>query len=508
MSSVERLFDSETAIGGLAWARRLVRLAWAVVCLCAIASIAAAQQRPNVLFITVDDLNNDLGVYGHPLVQSPSIDRLASEGMRFDAAYAQYPVCSPSRSSFLTGLYPQQTGVIANGPHFREFVPEVVTLPEFFAQHGYFTARVGKIFHYDVPASIGTDGLDDPQSWNERRNPRGIDVDYGAEVNSINPEMAIGATLSWLSVPGDGSRHTDALVTDAAIDLLETHHPERTGRPLFLAVGYFRPHTPFVAPASYFAMYPPDEIEALPEFAADRADIPIAALADRPGQLQMTEAQKIAAIQGYYASISYVDAQIGRLLRALDAAALRDNTVVVLLSDHGYHLGAHGLWQKGDLFEGSARVPLILSVPDLSGTVYVRGESTTSLTELVDLYPTLAELAGLDIPAQVSGISLVSVLRNPATSVRESAYTIALSRGGWDRPEWQHEDVMGETVRTERYRYTEWAEGTMGVELYDYHADPAELTNVANEPGHLVARERLAEELSRRKAAATASTSD
>ena len=505
---MQRLLDSETATGGLAWARNSARLAWVAVCLCAISSAATAQQRPNVLFITVDDLNNDLGAYGHPLVQSPSIDRLASEGMRFDAAYAQYPVCSPSRSSFLTGLYPQQTGVIANGPHFREFVPEVVTLPEFFAQHGYFTARVGKIFHYDVPASIGTDGLDDPQSWNERRNPRGIDVDYGAEVNSINPEMAIGATLSWLSVPGDGSRHTDALVTDAAIDLLETHHPERTGRPLFLAVGYFRPHTPFVAPASYFAMYPPDEIEALPEFAADRADIPIAALADRPGQLQMTEAQKIASIQGYYASISYVDTQIGRLLRALDAAALRDNTVVVLLSDHGYHLGAHGLWQKGDLFEGSARVPLILSVPDLSGTVYVRGESTTSLTELVDLYPTLAELVGLDIPAQVSGISLVSVLRNPATSVRESAYTIALSRGGWDRPEWQHEDVMGETVRTERYRYTEWAEGTMGVELYDYHADPAELTNVANEPGHLVARERLAEELSRRKAAATASTSD
>ena len=505
---MQRLLDSETATGGLARARCSARLAWAAVCLCAIASAATAQQRPNVLFITVDDLNNDLGAYGHPLVQSPSIDRLASEGMRFDAAYAQYPVCSPSRSSFLTGLYPQQTGVIANGPHFREFVPEVVTLPEFFAQHGYFTARVGKIFHYDVPASIGTDGLDDPQSWNERRNPMGIDFDYGAEVNSINPEMAIGATLSWLSVPGDGSRHTDALVTDAAIDLLETHHPERTGRPLFLAVGYFRPHTPFVAPASYFAMYPPDEIEAPPEFAADRADIPIAALADRPGQLQMTEAQKIAAIQGYYASISYVDAQIGRLLRALDAAALRDNTVVVLLSDHGYHLGAHGLWQKGDLFEGSARVPLILSVPDLSGTVYVRGESTTSLTELVDLYPTLAELAGLDIPAQVAGISLVSVLRNPATSVRESAYTIALSRGGWDRPEWQHEDVMGETVRTERYRYTEWAEGTMGVELYDYHADPAELTNVANEPGHLVARERLAEELSRRKAAATASTSD
>ncbi len=508
MSSVERLLEPERATGWLPWARDSARLAWVAVCLCAIASAATAQQRPNVLFITVDDLNNDLGAYGHPLVQSPAIDRLASEGMRFDAAYAQYPVCTPSRTSFLTGLYPQQTGILQNGQHFRDSVPEVVTLPEFFAQNGYFTARVGKIFHYDVPAAIGTDGLDDPQSWDERRNPRGIDVDLGAEVTSINPEAGVGGTLSWLSVPGDGSRHTDARVTDAAIDLLEAHHPERTGRPLFLAVGYFRPHTPFVAPASYFAMYPPERIEVPPEFAADRSDIPIAALADRPRQLQMTDAQKLAAIQGYYASISYMDAQIGRLLRALDAQALRDDTIVVLLSDHGYHLGAHGLWQKGDLFEGSVRVPLILSVPDLPGTAYAHGENTTSLTELVDLYPTLAELAGLDIPAQTAGVSLLPLLRNPATSVRESAYTIALSRGGWDRPEWQHEDVMGETVRTERYRYTEWAEGTMGVELYDYDADPGELTNLADDRAHLLIREQLADELSKRRAAATASTPD
>ena len=499
MSGVERLRDSETATGGLARARYSARLAWAAACLCASASTAVAEQRPNILFITVDDLNNDLGVYGHPLVQSPAIDRLASEGMRFDAAYAQYPVCTPSRTSFLTGLYPQQTGVLRNGQHFRDFVSEVVTLPEFLAQNGYFTARAGKIFHYDVPASIGTDGLDDPQSWDERRNPRGIDVDLGSEVTSINPEAGVGGTLSWLSVPGDEPQHTDALVTDAAIDLLNMHHPEHTGRPLFLAVGYFRPHTPFVAPASYFAMYPLDQIKSPPDFAADRADIPIAALADRPGQLQMTEAHKLAAIQGYYAAISYVDAQIGRLLRALDAAALRDNTIVVLLSDHGYHLGAHGLWQKGDLFEGSVRVPLILSVPDMPGSAYVRGASTTSLTELVDLYPTLAELAGLDIPTQTAGVSLLPVLRKPATSVRESAYTIAFSRGGWDRPEWQHEDVMGETVRSERYRYTEWAEGTMGVELYDYDADPGELTNLANEPAHLATREGLAMELAQRR---------
>ena len=464
-----------------------------------IASAAAAQQRPNILFITVDDLNTDLGAYGHPIVQSPSIDRLASQGMRFDAAYAQYPVCSPSRSSFLTGLYPQQTGVLGNGPHFREFVPDIVTLPEFFAQHGYFTARVGKIFHYNVPGHIGTDGLDDPQSWAERRNPKGIDVGYGPDVKRIHSETAIGATLTWLSVPGDGSRHTDALVTDAAIDLLETHHPQRTGRPLFLAVGYFRPHVPFIAPSTYFAMYPPDMIEAPPDFAADRADIPTAALADRPGQLEMTEAEKIAAIQGYYASITYVDAQIGRLLRALDAKALRDNTIIVLVSDHGFHLGAHGLWQKGDLFEGSVRVPMVLSVPDLPGAAFVRGESTASLAELVDLYPTLAELAGLSIPTQVAGVSLVPVLRNPAIPVRESAYSMALSRAGWVRPEWRHADVMGESVRTERYRYTVWADGTMGVELYDYHSDPGELTNVANQPAHLAARRRLAGELARRR---------
>ena len=475
----------------------MVRVA---LCLWLFASAAAAQQRPNILFITVDDLNTDLGAYGHPIVKSPAIDRLASQGMRFDAAYAQYPVCSPSRSSFLTGLYPRQTGVFTNDSHFRDFVPDIVTLPEFFAQHGYFTARVGKIFHYNVPGHIGTDGLDDPQSWDDRRNPKGVDVSYGPQVNRIDSETPIGATLTWLSVPGDGSRHTDAQVTDAAIDLLETHHPQRTGRPLFLAVGYFRPHTPFIAPSTFFEMYPSETIEAPADFSADRADIPTAALADRPGQLQMTVAQKIAAIQGYYASISYVDVQIGRLLRALDSAGLRDNTVIVLVSDHGYHLGAHGLWQKGDLFEGSVRVPMVLSVPNLPDATFVRGQSSESLAELVDLYPTLAELAGLSIPKQVAGVSLVPVLRNPAVSVRESAYTMALSRAGWVRPEWRHPDVMGESVRTRRYRYTVWDDGQMGVELYDYHSDPGELINVANQPAHLETRKRLDAELARRRA--------
>ena len=479
-------------------------LAFAAVWLMFAAGAASGQERPNILFITVDDLNTDLGAYGHPLVQSPAIDRLASEGLRFDAAYAQYPVCSPSRSSFLTGLYPPQTGVLSNDVHFREFVPDVTTLPELFLQHGYFTARVGKVFHYNVPEHIGTDGLDDAQSWEERRNPKGVDVDYGPQVNTIYPGTPIGATLSWLSVPGDGSRHTDALVTDAAIDLLQAHHPRDTGQPFFLAVGYFRPHTPFVAPAEYFERYPLADIEPPPDFAADRDDIPTAALADRPGQLEMNEAQKVAAIQGYYASISFVDSQVGRLLNALDEASLRRSTIIVLLSDHGYQLGAHGLWQKGDLFEGSARVPLIVSVPEEIEGGHTRGDNTSSLVELVDLYPTLAELAGLEPPAQIVGRSLVPIIEDPAIAVRRSAYTMAVSMAGRDRPEWQYREVTGQSVRSERYRYTEWGGGLLGVELYDYDADPGELTNVVNEREHLSARARLARELSRRRQQAMA----
>ncbi len=480
------------------------RVACAAALLLIAVSAPSAQDRLNILFITVDDLNADLGAYGHPQVQSPSIDRLASQGLRFDAAYAQYPVCSPSRSSFLTGLYPGQTGVVSNDVHFRDFVADAVTLPELFRRNGYFTARVGKVFHYNVPGDIGTNGLDDAQSWEQRRNPRGIDVDYGSEVYTIEPRTPIGATLSWLSVPDDGSRHTDALVTDEAISLLNAYHPDDTGRPFFLAVGYFRPHTPFVAPASYFSQYPPADIEPPPDFATDRADIPTPALADRPGQLQMSEADKVAAIQGYYASISYMDAQVGRLLGALDAASLRQSTVVVLVSDHGYQLGAHGLWQKGDLFEGSARVPLIVSVPKQAGTHYPRGESTSSLAELVDLYPTVVELAGLDIPEAVAGYSLVPVLEDPRHSVRESAYTMALSMAGRDREEWRYREIMGRSIRTERYRYTEWGGGQWGVELYDYRTDPAEFTNVVNERDHLAARARLARELAGRSQQAEA----
>ena len=321
------------------------------VLLMLIASCGGPPLPPNILLITADDLNNDLGTYGHGLVQSPHIDRLAEQGVRFDRAYCQYPVCSPSRSSFLTGLYPEQTGVLTNQGQFRERLPDVYTLPQWFKNHGYFAARVGKIYHYNVPMQIGTDGMDDPESWSVTVNPRGIDREIHDRIHTLVPGQ-FGGTLSWLSVDIDEGLHTDELATEAALRIMEEHHPKRTGAPLFLAVGYYRPHTPFVAPDSFFAMYPIGEIQPLLEVPGDRDDIPVPALADRPRQRDLTLEQRQEIIQAYYASVSFLDAQVGRLLEALEAHDLADNTIIVFVSDHGYHLGHHGLWQKGRSVRG------------------------------------------------------------------------------------------------------------------------------------------------------------
>ena len=440
-------------------------------------TVAAQPDRPNVLLIVSDDLNTDLGAYGHPLVHSPNIDRLAERGVRFERAYSQYPVCNPSRSSFLTGLYPDQTGVLSNQGDFREHLPDVQTLPQWFRRHGYYTARVGKIFHYGVPGQIGTDGEDDPASWDEVVNPIGVDKEVEDRIHSLVPGQ-FGGTLSWLNLESRDEEHTDGIGASAAIDLMERHHPSRTGQPFFLAVGFYRPHTPYVAPSHYFDRYPRTDIEPAQLREGDRDDIPLAALADRPHQLELTDAQRREIIQAYYASISLMDAQVGRLLDALDERGLAENTVVVFVSDHGYHLGAHGLWQKGDLFEGSARVPLIIATPDGRRA----GRATGALTEMLDLYPTLVDLCGLPTPGHLEGVSLRPVLDDPDASVREAALTEAWSRAGWIHSDLQGQRILGYSIRTPRYRYTEWDGGRHGVELYDYAADPEEYTNLAGRP--------------------------
>lgn len=455
----------------------------------------------NVLLIIADDLNNDLGTYGHPMVKTPNIDALARNGVRFDAAYSQFPVCTPSRSSFLTGLYPEQIGVVEVEPYFRDHVPDVTTLPQLFRENGYSSARVGKIFHQGVPSQIGMDGVDDPPSWDTVVNPKGLDKDVEARVTSVSPTAPpgdIGGTLTWLSVDSQDEAHTDGIATTTAIKLMDELHPKNTGKPLFLAVGYYRPHVPLIAPSKYFDMYPLGDIELATVPAHDRTDIPIPALADRPYQAEMTEDQKKQVTQAYYASVSFIDAQVGRLLKELDRQGLADNTVVVFMSDHGFHLGSHGLWQKTDLFEGSVRLPLILSVP---GHVN-RGTATSSIVELVDLYPTLAELVGLEAPAYVEGRSLVPILDDPSTEVRDSAFTMASSRAWWTRPEWKYREITGYTIRTSRYRYTEWGDGAFGVEFYDYENDPGELHNLAHDRSKASTRFKLARMLDDRREAA------
>ncbi len=437
--------------------------------------VAAERAKLNVLFLIADDLNCALHCYGHPQIQSPNIDRLAERGLRFERAYCQFPLCSPSRSSFLTGRRPNATRILSNPgsarfstdyrltPHFREFVPDTITLPQMFRNHGYVAARVGKLYHYGVPGQIGTSGLDDADSWDYVVNPAGRDKAEENRVFSLIPG-SFGGTLSWLAAEGTDLEQTDGLVATAAISLLE----EYRDRPFFLAVGNFRPHTPYVAPRKYFDLYPTDRI-SLPVLSADdQKRIPAPAyLSAKKEQETMTDALRREAIQAYWASITFMDAQMGRVLEALERLGLAEKTVVVMTSDHGYHLYDHGLWQKQSLFENSARVPLIFAVPGMS----VKGRATASLAEMVDIYPTLVDLCGLPTPGYIDGKSLRPVLEDPARSVKDAAFT-QVRRGSFH----------GFAIRTDRWRYTLWDDGRQGEQLYDMQGDPDETRNLAADP--------------------------
>lgn len=466
---------------------------------CAAAPILA-DRPPNVLLIVSDDLNTDLGCYGHSLVKSPNIDRLAARGVRFERAYCQYPVCNPSRASFMTGLYPEQTRVLSNADNFRDHLPGVTTLGQMFRNQDYWSGRVGKIYHYGVPTEIGTSGMDDPASWDLVVNPRGRDKHDEDKVISIAPHRSLGGTLSWLAAEGEDSEQTDAIGATEAIALLEA----QKDRPFFLAVGFYRPHTPFVAPRKYFDMYPLESIKLKEQPANDRDDIPPVALTDRQYQAELTPAQQREIIQAYYASITFMDAQVGRVLDALDRLKLADNTIVVFVSDHGYHLGHHGLWQKQDLFEGSVRVPLIIANPRNTDKK-VAGQSSRALVELVDLYPTLADLTGRSAPSHLMGRSLRPVLEDPSASVRDSAYSVTTAMGKRPPGLAKGERVISRTVRTDRYRYTQWGDdGRYGEELYDYETDPDEFTNLAVAGSHAAVLDKMKSILAERRKQANA----
>jgi arylsulfatase A-like enzyme len=454
-------------------------------------SLVGAAPTKNVLFLIADDLNTLLGCYGDPLARTPNIDRLAARGVRFDRAYCSFPLCGPSRNSMLTGLYPNSTGIVANAQIFRQTVPLQISLPQAFRQQGAFAARVGKLYHYNVPNSIGTDGHDDPASWELELNPAGVDrLEEHPRIFSLSPGN-FGGTLSWYASPAPAERHTDALLAQDAEWVLE--RCARPGhRPFFLAVGFFRPHTPYVAPQAYFDLYPRSSMRVVKDVAADQADLPAAALGSaKKEQDLMTDDLRREALQAYYASISFMDAQVGRVIAALDRLGLAETTIIVFTSDHGYHTGEHGLWQKLSLFEESARVPLLIVDPGVS----TPGGVARSPVSHVDLYPTLAASAHVTAPKNLQGQDLAPLLRDPAASGRGWALTHVVRRGPRDKS-------TGYSLRTPRWRYTEWDEGRAGRELYDHDADPSELTNLAERADLADERSALSETL-RRAVAAT-----
>ncbi|MBM4087977.1 MAG: sulfatase [Planctomycetes bacterium] len=453
--------------------------------LAAIASAASAADspRPNVLFLISDDLNNFLGCYGDSRAKTPNIDKLAARGVRFERAYCTFPLCGPSRNSMLTGLYPNSTGILANAQIFRQTIPAHASLPQAFRRAGYFAARIGKLYHYNVPNSVGTNGHDDPASWELELNPAGVDrLEEQPHIFSLRPG-SFGGTLSWYASPRGDADHTDGLHAADAEWVLE-RCARRKDRPFFLAVGFFRPHTPYVAPkVPYFGWYPADEMPLVENVKEDQADMPAAALGSyKTEQDALTDELRRQCVQAYYASISFMDAQVGRVVDALQRLGLADNTIIVFTSDHGYHMGEHGLWQKMSLFEESARVPLLIVAPGVGR----EGAVAQSPVSHLDLYPTLCALAGVAGPANLQGQSLAAMLAEPDTPGRGWALT-QVTRGAVVRPR-QGDPVdkrfFGYTLRTPRWRFTEWDEGRQGRELYDHDSDPRELDNLAEKPEH------------------------
>lgn len=443
----------------------------------------AAGRRLNVVHIMADDLRACMSCYGHPMVKTPNIDRLASRGVRFELAYCQYPLCNPSRASYMAGLRPDTTKVYENQTHFREVVPDAVTLPQSFLKAGYSVARVGKIYHYGVPRQIGTSGLDDPPSWERVVNPRGRDVDDigmvevlqltedGKATTVTGKELTdVGGTLSWLAAEGGDSEQTDGKGAASAEELLEEF--SKGEKPFYLAVGFYRPHTPFIAPKPYFGLYDREAIE-VPQIPPNLEELfPKAALANmKKAEVAMSDDLRRQALQAYYASTTFMDAQVGHVLDAIDRLKLADSTVVVFHSDHGYNLGERNLWQKRSLFEESARVPLIIAAPGIGA----RGGVCKRPVELVSLHKTLADLCGIAADVKTEGYSLRPLVEDPGAKWDHPAFTQV------DRSENEGGSV-GRSVRTERWRYTEWDEGRSGAELYDHDSDPREMRNLATDP--------------------------
>lgn len=446
---------------------------------------AADAQRPNVLFLAVDDLRVELGCYGSAHVKSPHIDKLASQGTLFQRAYCQQTVCNPSRASLLTGMRPDTLRVWDLPTHFRQNKPDAVTLPQLFKRSGYHTQCIGKIFHNWRQ----DDWKGDPASWSVpsilHYNRHGNDkprVDGQLPPNLVSGEGGIECR----DVPDDA--YFDGRVADNAIETLR--EVSQRGQPFFLAVGFWKPHTPFNAPKKYWDLYDREKVP-VPSHVTPPADVPEIALTSSRYLGGASSEQLRKMHHGHLAAISYLDAQVGRVLSELNSLDLRENTIIVFWSDHGLHIGEHGLTRKTTAFELDARVPLIIAAPRIKP-----GQRTKALVELLDLYPTLADLCELRAPCEVEGVSLVPLLSDQNARGKELALT-QTPRPNY--PRGKRPKVMGYSIRTQRYRYTEWREFQTGDvqarELYDHDDDPLETANLARQADQNATLAQLAEQL-------------
>jgi iduronate 2-sulfatase len=425
---------------------------------------AETPDRLNVLMIIADDLRPELACYGERHIHSPNIDRLAKRGLRFDRAYCQYPVCNPSRVSFLTGRRPSTTGVLDNGVHFRKLMPDVVTLPQLFRRNGYFTASLGKVFHRGLTMEDLRPEMDDTNSWDLAKYFQATPTGLRGEGRNLTGGKL--AWCRWLAADGDDDDQPDGQIAQEAIRLLRD---KRNGA-FFLAIGFHKPHDPFNAPKKYFEHYPLASLKLHNDPTNAVSDPPLAIGSGWKDQFaRFTDQERREYSRAYYACVSFMDAQVGKVLDELDRLKLWDKTVVVFLGDHGFHLGERGWWNKSTLFELSARVPFIVWSPKMKAA----GKSTSRLVELVDIFPTMIELCRIEAPGKLEGKSFLPLLDSPTQTWKEAAFT-QVQRG----------KVAGHSARSERYRYTEWDGGKQGAELYDHDRDPDERNNLVNDPQH------------------------
>jgi arylsulfatase A-like enzyme len=428
------------------------------------------KQKLNVLFIIADDLTaTAVSAYENKACSTPNIDKLASEGVQYSKAYCQYPVCGPSRASFMSGYYPNATTTFGYVSGRQNIGPDRDTWSQLFKKNGYYTARVSKIYHMGVPIDIelGSNGKDDEASWNERFNSQGPEwmAEGDAELVQGNPDGKIerkgGNVMTIVKADGDDLLHSDGKTAEKASELIRKHKEE----PFFIAVGFVRPHVPFVAPKSDFDPYPFANIIMPEKVEGDWDDIPkrgINYVTSVNGQMSLEQEKK--AVAAYYASVSYMDRQVGKVLKTLKEEGLEESTIVVFTSDHGFHLGEHNFWMKVSLHEESVRVPMIIKVPGKKPAV------CNSFAELLDLYPTISELAGLETSEHIQGKSLTGTLDDPTVKVRDMAFSV--SQGG-----------RTFLIRTDEYAYIQYDEDAgSGMELFDMKKDPKQYTNLAHNP--------------------------